>query len=251
MNIDRTPNYLLTYVGNPKTDKAVKFGYWTAIMHLAPHTLSGANVCAHATDGCASACLNTAGHGGINLDANGLNAVQVARIQRTRMYRNNRDGFMDMLRHEIDLHIKRCKRHGLTPTFRLNGTSDLPWERIKFHGYNNVMEAYPDVQFYDYTKYPVRLRNVNIPNYHLTFSLAESNRSNAIEAIRSGLNVAAVMRVPKRGMLPGTASFGGSFRRVIDGDEHDLRFLDAPGSIVGLRAKGRAIHDTSGFVLDV
>lgn len=70
--LDKTPRYLLTR-DNPKTVKGRKDNIMTAIMHLAPHTLSGANVCAHATAGCAAACLNTAGRGGINLDANGLN----------------------------------------------------------------------------------------------------------------------------------------------------------------------------------
>lgn len=249
--LDASPNYLLTRDGNPKTVKGNKLGYLTAILHLAPYTVSGANVCAHATAGCAAACLNTAGRGGIGLDSNGLNAIQIARIQRTRLLRRDRAEFMRRLRDEIHAHIRYATARGFVPVFRLNGTSDLPWERMEFNGHANVFAAYPDVQFYDYTKFPVHLRDTSIPNYHLTFSLAESNRERAVAAIRAGINVAAVMRVPRRGILPATVSFGGSFRRVIDGDDTDLRFLDAPGSIVGLRAKGRAIHDVSGFVLDV
>jgi hypothetical protein len=249
--LNDTPNYLLTFVGNPKTDKAIKYGYWTAIMHLAPARLSGAEVCAHATDGCRAACLNTSGHGGIGLDENGLNSVQIARIRRTRYLRNHRAEFFDMLGKEIDAHIRRCKREGLTPSIRLNGTSDLKFERMKFKDCNNIMEYYDDLQFYDYTKYPMHLRNTAIENYHLTFSLAESNRANAIDAIRNGTNVAAVLRVPRNGILPATVSLGGSWRKVVDGDAHDLRFLDPASAVVGLRAKGRAIKDTSGFVLDV
>ena len=250
MDLNETPRTLLT-TGNPKIDKGRKFGYHTAILHLAPHTVSGRNVCAHATDGCAAACLNTAGRGGIGLDADGLNAIQAARIRRTRYLRTDRAAFVNMLAKEIKGHIRRAERAGLTPCVRLNGTSDLPWERFTFGDARNVFAAFPDVQFYDYTKYPVDLRDTSIENYHLTFSLAESNRANAIAAIRSGVNVAAVLRVPRNGTLPTTVSFGGSFRRVIDGDVSDLRFTDAAGSIVGLRAKGRAITDTSGFVLDV
>jgi hypothetical protein len=250
MNLDAAPLALLT-TGNPKTDKGRKFGYHTAILHLAPHTVSGANVCAHATAGCAAACLNTAGRGGIGLNADGLNAIQAARIRRTRFMRRDRAGFVDMLAGEIERHVKRSRAAGLTPAVRLNGTSDMPWERFRFGDDENVFAAYPNVQFYDYTKYPVHLRDTGIENYHLTFSLAESNRRNAIDAIRAGVNVAAVLRVPRNGILPATVSFGGRFRRVIDGDVSDLRFTDAPGTIVGLRAKGRAITDTSGFVLDV
>lgn len=250
MDLNEKPRELLT-TGNPKTDKGRKFGYHTAILHLAPHMVSGRNVCAHATDGCAAACLNTAGRGGIGLDADGLNAIQAARIRRTRYLRTNRAEFVNMLAREINGHIRRAERAGLTPAVRLNGTSDLPWERFTFGDSKNVFAAYPDVQFYDYTKYPVHLRDTSIENYHLTFSLAESNRQNAIDAIRAGVNVAAVLRVPRNGDMPATVSFGGSFRRVIDGDVSDLRFTDAAGCIVGLRAKGRAIKDTSGFVLDV
>lgn len=249
-DLDATPNYLLTY-GNPKIAKGEKHGVFTAVMHFAPYTLSGANVCSHATAGCAAACLNTAGRGGIGLDGNGMNAIQVARIRRTRFFRRDRQAFMSMLRREIDAHVKRARRHGMAPAIRLNGTSDLPWENVKFFDYPNIFAAYPDVQFYDYTKIPVSKRNLQIPNYHLTFSLAESNRSDAIDAIRAGLNVAAVIRCPRSGDLPATVSFGGSFRRVIDGDLTDARFTDTAGCIVGLRAKGRARYDTSGFVLDV
>lgn len=249
-DLDLTPNYLLTHDGNPKTDKSIKYGYLTAIMHLAPARLAGFEVCAHKTTGCEAACLNTSGHGGINLDANGLNPVQRARIRRTRFMRRDPEGFARMLQREVETHLRRAKRHGLTPCFRLNGTSDLPFERKGFHGYRNIMEYYDTVQWYDYTKYPAHLRDTSVPNYHLTFSLAESNRVRAIEAIRADMNVAAVFRAPN-GDLPATVSLGGRFRRVIDGDQHDLRFLDPAGSVVGLRAKGRAKQDTSGFVLDV
>lgn len=248
--LNRTPNYLLTYDGNPKTDKSVKYGFLTAIMHLAPARLAGFEVCAHKTVGCESACLNTSGHGGINLDENGLNAVQIARIRRTKFMRRCPDEFRAMLKREIESHIRRANRRGLTPCFRLNGTSDMPFENFKFFGCRNVMEYYDTMQFYDYTKYPIGKRNIEIPNYHLTFSLAESNRANAVQAIRGNINVAAVFRALD-GTLPATVSLGGSWRRVIDGDTHDLRFLDPVGSVIGLRAKGRAKLDTSGFVLDV
>ena len=44
------------------------------------------------------------------------------------------------------------------------------------------------------------------------------------------------------------SSFGGS--ATLDGDKDDLRFLDAPHSIVALYAKGDAKKDASGFVID-
>jgi hypothetical protein len=36
---------------------------------------------------------------------------------------------------------------------------------------------------------------------------------------------------------------------VIDGDLSDLRFLDRTGVVVGVRAKGKAKKDVSGFVV--
>lgn len=248
-DLNITPRTLLTY-NNPKIAKGERHGIYTAVMHLAPHKLSGVmNVCAHATDGCAAACLNTAGRGGIGLDENGLNGIQVARIRRTRYFKRDPKGFKTMLAKEIDAHVRRAARHGMQPAVRLNGTSDLPWENIEFLGHENVMAAYPDVQFYDYTKVPVSKRRTDIPNYHLTFSLAESNRADAVAALNAGINVAAVFRTPKGAALPSPYNLGG-FRRVIDGDATDARFTDTAGAIIGLRAKGSARYDKTGFVLD-
>ena len=248
-NLDALPKSLLTR-GNPKTAKGEKFGVLTAIMHLAPASVSGRNVCPHATDGCRTACLNTAGRGGIGLDADGLNIIQAARIQRTRWWQRDRATFMAALVAEVERFIGYAARHGLTPAIRLNGTSDLPWERFSVvrdgRSYPHIFAAFPDVTFYDYTKWPARLRPLvpAIPNYSLTFSLAESNDLHALDALAHGMNVAAVFAVKRGAPLP--SEYMGY--PVIDGDESDLRFTDPSGVVVGLRAKGRAIHDDSGFV---
>jgi hypothetical protein len=236
---------LLT-TGNPKTAKGEKLGYLTAILHFAPASLSGRNVCSHSTAGCRASCLNTAGRGGIGLDADGLNTIQVARIRRTRWFRRDREAFMQQLVADIARHVKHARAHGLKPAVRLNGTSDLPWERIRADGYPNVFERFPDVQFYDYTKVPAAIRKLalQIPNYSLTFSLAESNETKARDALAAGFNVAAVFPVKRGRPLPRTYWDA----PVIDGDKSDLRFTDPAGCIVGLRAKGRAIYDYSGFV---
>lgn len=254
-DLDAMPKSLLT-VGNPKTAKGEGLGYLTAIMHLAPHTVAGFNVCGYASKGCAAACLNTAGRGGIGLDENGLNVIQAARIQRTRLFRRDREAFLAQLVREIKAHAKRSAKHGLKPAVRLNGTSDLPWERFPVTrgqtSYPNVMQAFPEVTFYDYTKWPIAKRRTELsPGYSLTLSLCEDNDGRAAEALRSGFNVAAVFNVAKSGDLPETFTIGGETARVIDGDTHDLRFLDPKGVIVGLRAKGRAKRDESGFVRSI
>lgn len=235
---------LLT-TGNPKIAKGNAQGFLTNILHLAPARLSGFNVCPMATAGCALSCLNTAGRGGIMKHGEVTNKIQEARKRKTLEFFNDRETFMTNLAKEIRNAIKLAKRHGLTPVFRLNGTSDIRWETvpvtIKGETFPNMMAAFPNVQFYDYTKIPNRR---NLPaNYHLTFSLAESNAEHAVTALANGYNVAAVFRKD----LP--AEYLG--KPVINGDATDLRFLDAKGVIVGLKAKGKAKKDSTGFVKDI
>jgi hypothetical protein len=256
--LDNAPVALLT-TGNPKIAKGEGHGVLTAILHLAPEKVSGRNVCPHATAGCAAACLNTAGRGGIGLDADGLNVIQAARIRRTRYFHANRGAFLGMLVAEVERHERSAKRHGMLPAVRLNGTSDLPWERfpVERNGetFPHIFAAFPGITFYDYTKWPVRLRPLvaGIPNYSLTFSLADGEKSEteAAAALDNGVNVAAVFAVKRGAQLPAWHAVGGVIARVIDGDATDLRFRDPAedrGVIVGLRAKGRGIRDRTGFV---
>lgn len=248
--LDDDPRSLLT-TSNPKTAKGEGSGYLTAIMHLAPAMASGVvNVCGHASEGCKAACLNTAGRGGIGLDADGLNTVQVARVQRTRLWRRDRAGFFRRLTEEIARHERRAKRHGLKSAVRLNGTSDLPWERLTHPDTELSLPAmFPDSVFYDYTKFPINLRRPS-ESYHLTYSLSDDPRSDerARAALKLGINVAAVFATPKGADLPDTYNLDGETFAVIDGDSTDLRFLDPVGCIVGLRAKGRAKGSATGFV---
>jgi hypothetical protein len=226
---------LLT-VGNTKTMKGEAFGYQTFILHLAPANLSGYETCPKRTAGCTAACLNTAGRGGM-FKPGGTNTIQEARKRKTRMFFEQREEFIAQLKKEIAAAIKSSKKKNLIPVFRLNGTSDLSFEKY------GIFESFPDVQFYDYTK--ILGRKVNhIPNYHLTFSAADGNDKDVEKAIAAGMNVAVVFGLKKTEPMP-EAYLG---RPVFNGDESDLRFLDPKGVIVGLYAKGRAKRDTSGFV---
>lgn len=217
---------------NAKTVKGQSKGYLTAILYLAPADISGYEVCPKRTAGCSSACLYKAGRGAFS-------NVQQSRIAKTKFYFENRALFMSQLRAEITAFIRKAQRMGLIPVVRLNGTSDIPFERAPVDGFSNIMSAFPNIQFYDYTKRANR-RNLP-PNYHLTFSLAENNDADAQVALENGMNVAVVFRTKN---LPTT--FWG--RTVINGDDSDLRFLDGQGKIIGLKAKGPAKRDTSGFV---
>jgi hypothetical protein len=252
--------------GNPKIAKGLRRGVATAILHLSPAQSSGLQVCPKATAGCRSACLNTAGRGGMGLDADGLNTIQRARRRRTLQFFARREEFLERLVRELETHIRRARSQGLVPAVRLNGTSDLVWERIPVvragKRYPNIMRAFPRVQFYDYTKRTDRGEDgagTPLPaNYHLTFSLADGNDDDAEAAFAQGLNVAVVLRSAEIARRAGTryarlaplpSAYQG--RALVDGDESDLRFRDPSGSWVGLRAKGRAVTEQSGFVRDL
>jgi len=223
---------LLTY-GNPKTAKGEASGYLTAILHLAPASLSGRNVCPRSSAGCRAACLNTAGRGGI------FPSIGKARIRKTQELFTDRAGFVARLSREITAGERRAARLGMKLAVRLNGTSDLLWERFA----PSLFQDHSAVQFYDYTKVPGR---VTPPNYHLTFSLSEENGPDALQELARGRAVAVVFRdkaTVARAMVEGFAD-----TPVVNGDLSDLRFLDPPQTIIGLYAKGKARNAQEGFV---
>jgi len=233
----------LLSTGNPKILKGLKQGYNTYILHLAPADLSGFNTCPKATAGCKAACLNTAGRGGMFKKGESTNMIQEARIRKTKMFYEHRQDFMLALKKDIELAIKQSKKLGLIPVIRLNGTSDLSWEKYDMIPGQNVFECFPDIQFYDYTKILGR-KVKGIANYNLTFSAADGNDADVYSAISQGYNIATVFGIKKT--LPMPETYMG--RPVFNGDESDLRFLDPKGVVVGLYAKGKAKKDTSGFV---
>jgi hypothetical protein len=235
---------LLCVNSDSKTIKGVKYGFLTGILYLAPNIISGYQVCPRATAGCIAACLNTSGRGIYEKTQNG-------RIKKTKMFFENRAMFMETLHNDILALLRKAAREGLTPTVRLNGTSDIPWEKISYERngvhYRSIIHAFPVLQFYDYTKIPTRHSVEKIPNYHLTFSLAENNDAAAQFALASGMNVAVVFNIKRTDKKPKKwANYP-----VIDGDLDDLRFIGKGGKIIGLSAKGKARHDASGFVREV
>jgi hypothetical protein len=207
---------------NAKIVKGRDRGYMIFGMHLLP-----GKMCNRATPGCLRACLNTSGNGFYP-------RVQSARARKSRLFWTNLDEFLTILTADIYGAVRYAKKKGYTPAFRLNLTSDIPWECY------GIPQKFPNVQFYDYTKYHDR----HMPdNYHLTFSRSESlnNHVSAKKWLVRGGNVAVVFR----GEQP--KEFWG--HEVISGDSDDLRFLDPTPCIVGLKAKGKAQTDTSGFVI--
>jgi hypothetical protein len=246
----KQPRPLLTIDGNPKVMKGDKKGqYWTAILHLAPHDQAGTgvNLCPASTAGCRAMCLTKAGRGGM-IGASGTNNIQMARERKSRQFVSDKEAFVKSLIVEVGKFVVKAKVKGLQAAVRLNGTSDIVWERVLVDG-KSIMQHFPDVIWYDYTKLANRK---DLPsNYSLTFSLAENNEAKACVALNNGMNVAVVFSTRKGKSLPATYPIGGKDWTVIDGDETDLRFTDPKGVIVGLRAKGPARKDSSGFVRQV
>ena len=234
----KEPTRLMFKSGNPKTDKnqSVEGLENIVVLHLnlAPADLSGYNVCPMASQGCKAACLHTAGNPVFQAQKD------KGRINRARFYMQDRDKFMTQLTRELVNFVKWCDKNKKIGVVRLNTTSDISWENY------NLFEKFPMLQFYDYTKIQKRAlkfaRGEYPPNYHLTYSLNEDNYDKAMQVLNEGGNIAVVFRKD----LPQT--FMG--HRVINGDLHDLRLLDPKNVVVGLKAKGKAKTDYSGFVMN-
>lgn len=232
------PSELLT-TQNAKTTKGEDYGYKTFILYMSPYKENGTgkNLCPKATKGCSQACLYFAGRGRFE-------TVKNARINRAKYFIENRNFFMQHIKFEI---AKAIQIYGAANIcVRLNGTTDIPFENIAVDKHKNIMEVFPDVQFYDYTKIFSRLTKELPKNYHLTFSRAETktNHAECKKALKLGFNVSAVFSSDK---FPET--YMGY--PIVNGDENDLTFLKPQGSIIGLKAKGKGKNDESGFVIKI
>ena len=223
------PKFLLG--SSLKTEKSLSIGVLAKVLFLTPGVF-----CSHATQGCLAACL---GHSSGRMQ---MPTHALARDRRTALYVEKRQLFLQMLAVELSRLEEEARRLGLIPAVRLNGSSDLPWERL----HPELFTEFPNIQFFDYTKVPARMeRFLNDPtwprNYHLTFSAQPHNHQQARHILDHGGTVAVVFwpEVPQ-------SHWG---KPVIDGDKHDARFLDQAGTIVGLKAKGKAKHDQTGFVV--
>ena len=167
-------------------------------------------------------------------------SVQTARQRKTDLFLNDQAEFMTQLVLDVIKFIKACDRKGKKPAIRLNGTSDIQWEKIIVECGQNIFEMFPQVQWYDYTKIPTR-KIKHLINYHLTWSYSEASSKYANNFNKVKYNIAVVFhkKLPK--------TFRG--RKVIDGDKHDMRFMDEDNVVVGLLAKGKAKVEDNGFVI--
>ena len=231
---------------NPKVMKNMLKGVLSSPLHLSPASLSGFNVCPQSSAGCRNACLHSAGNPLYKA------GKYKARLAKTKAYFAERKAFVALIAFEIEALQIKALRMGMQCAVRLNATSDIAWERVAVNvngtDYKNLMDAFPNCEFYDYTKTVKRSiawgkAKAWPSNYHITFSKAEDNDDAVALVLAAGGNVAAVFdKIP--------TEWNGV--QVIDGDAHDFRPLDprSPnGCIVGLKAKGDAKTDSSGFVV--
>lgn len=247
---------------NPKLAKNGKLGVLAAPLHLAPFNLSGFQVCPQASDGCAAACLHTAGNPAY------MAGKEKARIARTRLYFRDRPAFLALLAFEIQALESKAKRLGMQGAVRLNATSDLPFERrtVDVNGKPVlIMHHFSSVVFYDYTKITKRAlaycKGAMPQNYYLTFSKTENNDSDCKAVLNAGGNVAAVasLAIYKKAFSANLDCLTWDKlwnSDIVDGDSHDFRPVDPDrrgntkgGCVVLLKAKGDARKDTSGFVI--
>lgn len=244
----RVPKNLLSFK-NAKTIKGEKLGIKTAILYLSPYTQNskGINLCSHATEGCAKACLFGSG-------AARFSKVQAGKLNKTEYYLTDRKNFLLQLKSEIE-NIIRLHGSNWEIAIRLNGTSDIPFEKFKIVDDKNIFELFPSVQFYDYTKNHIRFDKDLPSNYHLTFSRSENNHKKSLDLLERGFNVAVVFGLKKGEVLPKTYM---GFE-VINGDETDLRFKDKKNVVVGLHyknltgagSKGKNNYSENDFIVKV
>ena len=234
-------------VDSAKAVKAQGYGYLNAIHYMAPADVAGVgDLCPSRTPGCTAACLGWySGQASMVAHDADINSVRQSRIDKARRFMKDRAAYMRDVVRSIELAERKAARMGLALCVRMNGSTDISWEGIACERngtrFRNLMDAFPHIQFVDYTKFASRMRRALPSNYHLTLSRTERNDATVADIVRAGGNAAVVFdRVP--------AEWQGL--TVIDGDTHDLRHLDPRGVIVGLTPKGRkAKRDTSGFIV--
>jgi hypothetical protein len=240
-------SYLGSINSSAKIVKNEKFNVNTYIIYLAPASMSGYNVCAGASPECIASCLNFSGHNKIGkLDENNLSKIDKSRIKKTKLFFENREFFTLWAIAEIQYYYVKSLNMGFDFSVRFNGTSDINIETVKVNNGCNLLQIFPQIQFYDYTKIYNRLNLKNkYSNYHLTYSYSGRNMVECLEALSNGHNVA----IPFNEYLPDT--FAGY--PVLNADISDLRYLDAAGHVAGLKFKkvrNKTVNENNVFVIN-
>ena len=224
-------SYLGKHSQSAKMQLSSKNGTITYCLYLAPWNISGHQVCP-AGAYCHAHCLNASGRNRCDIATRGFehSHINVSRIKKTRLFYDNRELFMAILIYEIEATRRYAIAHDMDFSIRLNGTSDLSPELFidPLTG-KNILQLFPDVPQYDYSKVFSRVNLMErYPNYTLVFSYDGHNIDKCLEWLNRGGNVAVVFadnsRLPKEFMgYP-----------VCDGNLWDMRYLDPKQHVVGL-----------------
>ena len=219
--------------------KTAKNDLETFILYMAPaDQVHGLNLCPFASPGCKASCLYSAGRGKFS-------NVQESRMNKSKFWGYNREAFYIQLANELlKIHDKALKQNKQIAV-RLNGTSDIDHLDLlkRYSGIDFLESFYDNLLFYDYTKNFNHIKKYIGSTYKLTFSRSETNENDAYLTLKNGGNVAIVFKDE----LP---QFWHGYP-VINGDETDLRYFDPVNVVVGLKAKGDAKKDLSGFVVSL
>ena len=223
---------------NSKTEKN---SLETYILYLSPHTQNSKkiNICPKASKGCAAACLFSAGRGKFS-------NVIASRTNKTEYYLTDKKVFINQLSKELIKIGAKAIKQNKKIAIRLNGTSDQDFISI-IKKYNNLDllndKQFKNLVFYDYTAILGKIKKYINTSYSLTLSRKEDNENEILEALKLGGNVAAVFRDELPTKYKGFT--------VVNGDTSDLEMIYNNNVILGLKAKGDAKKDRSGFVIDV
>lgn len=221
----------ISYLGSVsmtvKHKKSIKYGELTYSLYLAPGKTSGYEVCPGRTNECSLLCLNESGLNTMVQKIKG-DVINDSRIKKTKLFFEEKDLFMGWMIAEIQSAKEKADKLGYKISVRLNNTSDISPLDFVFDG-KNILEIFPDVQFYDYTKVKNRVDIMKKhTNYDITFSYTGYNLDDCITMLKNNIRVAVVFKkVPE--------TFLGY--KVIDGDLYDMRYKDDEAVIIGLKFK--------------
>ena len=217
----------------------------TVVLYMAAASSSGFNLCPWATPGCILACL---GHSTGRLK---MNSSQRAQVRKALLFKLFPGYFLRRIVAELTLHACEAQALGMTAAARLNGSTDVPWEKYLD---TEAIQAL-GITLYDYTKAPAKARST--AGYHLTYSVSEAPESpaEAKQWLARGGNVAVVVAAEDSDKLKDAKRVHlGMLRKrwqgcpTHSGEDTDLRFTDPAGHVVVLYAKGDALKDRTGFV---
>lgn len=222
--------YLGSVAQSAKTNLSKKNGTYTYCIYLAPSVMSGYNTCPNA-EHCKAFCLNESGRAKIEVLSNGgleHSKINNSRIKKTKLLFEHKDIFMLLMVHEIAYWKAKAEKDGYAFSVRINGTSDLSPLKFKDNNGKNILEIFPNVQFYDYTKVSSRRKLLKqYDNYYLVLSYNGHNEEECKSWLANGGNVAVVFyggKLPKKFMG----------YNVCDGNNFDMRYLDPKNHVVGL-----------------